>query len=102
MYSKFVSKTSSLQNPLSTFWAENLQLTDEKHRRGLAVYLGKDVNKLKAKGGGKWKYMGSEKAMLEAAERFSPYRSLFMWYLWRLSDVDLSALQDDDKVISET
>jgi len=79
-----------------------LQLTDEKHRRGLAVYLGKDVNKLKAKGGGKWKYMGSEKNMLEAAERFSPYRSLFMWYLWRLSDVDLSALQDDDKVISET
>ncbi|KAG9676637.1 DNA glycosylase, partial [Aureobasidium melanogenum] len=71
-------------------------------QRGLAVYLGKDVNKLKAKGGGKWKYMGSEKAMLEAAERFSPYRSLFMWYLWRLSDVDLSALQDDDKVISET
>lgn len=46
--------------------------------------------------------MGSEKAMLEAAERFSPYRSLFMWYMWRLSDVDLSALQDDDKVISET
>ncbi|KAG9628957.1 DNA glycosylase, partial [Aureobasidium melanogenum] len=71
-------------------------------QRGLAVYLGKDVNKLKAKGGGKWKYMGSEKAMLDAAERFSPYRSLFMWYLWRLSDVDLSALQDDDKVISET
>ncbi|KAH0343836.1 DNA glycosylase, partial [Aureobasidium melanogenum] len=71
-------------------------------QRGLAVYLGKDVNKLKAKGGGKWKYMGSEKAMLEAAERFSPYRSLFMWYMWRLSDVDLSALQDDDKVISET
>ncbi|KAH0022795.1 DNA glycosylase, partial [Aureobasidium melanogenum] len=71
-------------------------------QRGLAVYLGKDVNKLKAKGGGKWKYMGSEKNMLEAAERFSPYRSLFMWYLWRLSDVDLSALQDDDKVISET
>ncbi|KAK6004504.1 hypothetical protein QM012_008366 [Aureobasidium pullulans] len=71
-------------------------------QRGLAVYLGKDVNKLKAKGGGKWKYMGSEKAMLDAAERFSPYRSLFMWYMWRLSDVDLSALQDDDKVISET
>lgn len=43
-------------------------------RRGLAIYLGKDVSKLKAKGGGKWKYMGSEKAMLDAAERFSPYR----------------------------
>ena len=36
--------------------------------------MGKDVNKLKAKGGGKWKYMGSEQAMLEAAEKFSPYR----------------------------
>ncbi|KAG9896994.1 DNA glycosylase, partial [Aureobasidium melanogenum] len=71
-------------------------------QRGLAVYLGKDVNKLKAKGGGKWKYMGSEKAMLEAAEKFAPYRSLFMWYMWRLSDVDLSALDNDDKVISET
>ncbi|KAI4723135.1 3-methyladenine DNA glycosidase [Aureobasidium sp. EXF-10727] len=70
-------------------------------QRGLAVYTGKDVNKLKAKGGGKWKYMGSEQAMLDAAAKFSPYRSLFMWYMWRLSDVDLSALQDD-KVIAET
>ena len=43
-------------------------------RRGLAVYMGKDVSKLKAKGGGKWKYMGSEKAMLDAAEKFAPYR----------------------------
>lgn len=85
-----------------TCWGPDLwtNLCRER-RRGLAVYMGKDVNKLKAKGGGKWKYMGSEKAMLEAAEKFSPYRSLFMWYMWRLSDVDLSALQDD-KVISET
>ncbi|KAI5276037.1 3-methyladenine DNA glycosidase [Aureobasidium subglaciale] len=67
-------------------------------QRGLAVYTGKDVSKLKAKGGGKWKYMGSEKAMLEAAEKFSPYRSLFMWYMWRLSDVDVSTLQDQEAV----
>lgn len=51
-------------------------------QRGMAAYIGKDVKKLKAKGGGKWKYM-SEKEMIETAERFRPYRSLFMWYMWR-------------------
>jgi len=35
--------------------------------------LGKDVKKLKAKGGGKWKYL-SEKEMLEHSEKFAPYR----------------------------
>ncbi|THZ27080.1 3-methyladenine DNA glycosidase [Aureobasidium pullulans] len=70
-------------------------------QRGLAVYTGKDVNKLKAKGGGKWKYMGSEQAMLEAAEKFSPYRSLFMWYMWRLSDVDVSALEKMERTEAE-
>lgn len=33
---------------------------DEYFRRGMAAYVGRDVAKLKAKGGGKWKYM-SEK-----------------------------------------
>lgn len=42
-------------------------------QRGMAAYIGKDVGKLKAKGGGKWKYM-SEKDMLELAEHFRPYR----------------------------
>lgn len=42
-------------------------------RRGCAAFVGKDVNKLKAKGGGKFKYM-SENDMLELAERFRPYR----------------------------
>ncbi|MCJ1444647.1 MAG: 3-methyladenine DNA glycosylase [Stictis urceolatum] len=42
-------------------------------QRGLAALVGRDVKKLKAKGGGKWKYM-SEKEMLEHAERFAPYR----------------------------
>lgn len=51
-------------------------------QRGMAAYVGRDVGKLKAKGGGKWKYM-SEKEMVEVAEKFSPYRSLFMWYMWR-------------------
>lgn len=61
-------------------------------QRGMATYIGKDVSKLKNKGG-KWKYM-TEKEMLDGAARFSPYRSLFMWYMWRISDVDVSVLQD--------
>ncbi|KAF2872558.1 DNA glycosylase [Massariosphaeria phaeospora] len=59
-------------------------------QRGMAMYVGKDVSKLKSKGG-KWKYM-SEKDMLELAAKFSPYRSLFMWYMWRICDVDISVL----------
>lgn len=51
-------------------------------QRGMAAFIGKDVAKLKNKGG-KWKYM-SEKDMLEMSEKFSPYRSLFMWYMWRV------------------
>ncbi|EMC97051.1 hypothetical protein BAUCODRAFT_121565 [Baudoinia panamericana UAMH 10762] len=62
-------------------------------QRGMAAYKGRDVAKLKAKGG-KWKYM-SEKEMLEVAEPFRPYRSLFMWYMWRIEDVDVAAIQDN-------
>lgn len=39
----------------------------------MAAFVGRDVNKLKAKGGGKWKYM-NEKEMLEIAAPFAPYR----------------------------
>ena len=39
----------------------------------MAAYMGKDVSKLKAKGGGKWKYM-TEKDMLDISANFSPYR----------------------------
>jgi hypothetical protein len=42
-------------------------------QRGMAAYIGKDVSKLKAKGGGKWKYM-SEQDMLSIANQFVPYR----------------------------
>ncbi|KAI7649287.1 hypothetical protein KC319_g11258, partial [Hortaea werneckii] len=59
-------------------------------QRGMAAYKGRDVGKLKAKGG-KWKYM-SEKEMLETAEPFRPWRSLFMWYMWRIEDVDVDAM----------
>ncbi|EED23668.1 DNA-3-methyladenine glycosylase, putative [Talaromyces stipitatus ATCC 10500] len=59
-------------------------------QRGCAAFVGKDVNKLKAKGG-KFKYM-SESDMLELAEKFRPYRSLFMWYMWRVEEVDVAVL----------
>lgn len=41
-------------------------------QRGMAAYAGRDVSKLKAKGG-KWKYM-SEKEMLDMSAKFAPYR----------------------------
>ena len=74
--------------------------------------MGRDVSKLKAKGGGKWKYM-SEKEMLEVSEKFAPYRSvarqriqrlrrlmdqfrsLFMWYMWRIENVDVDAVENN-------
>ncbi|THC87955.1 hypothetical protein EYZ11_012598 [Aspergillus tanneri] len=43
-------------------------------QRGCAAFTGKDVNKLRAKGGGKFKYM-AEKDMLELAAKFAPYRT---------------------------
>ncbi|EER43544.1 DNA-3-methyladenine glycosylase [Histoplasma capsulatum H143] len=61
-------------------------------QRGMAAFMGRDVSKLKAKGGGKFKYM-SEKEMVDIAAPFSPYRSLFMWYMWRIEDVDVTVMQ---------
>jgi DNA-3-methyladenine glycosylase II len=78
----------------------------------MAAYMGKDVSKLKAKGGGKWKYM-SEADMLKHSEKFAPYRyvalyfnpwrkkgliactirSLFMWYMWKIEDVNLEVIE---------
>ncbi|OQE36303.1 hypothetical protein PENCOP_c012G00935 [Penicillium coprophilum] len=60
-------------------------------QRGCAAFVGRDVSKLKSKGGGKFKYM-AEKDMLELAAKFAPYRSLFMWYMWRIEDVDVAVL----------
>ncbi|KAJ5655477.1 DNA glycosylase [Penicillium longicatenatum] len=60
-------------------------------QRGCASFVGRDVSKLKGKGGGKFKYM-AEKDMLELAAKFAPYRSLFMWYMWRIEDVDVAVL----------
>ncbi|KAH6697001.1 DNA glycosylase [Plectosphaerella plurivora] len=61
-------------------------------QRGMAAFMGRDVSKLKAKGGGKWKYM-SEKEMLEISAKFAPYRSVFMWYMWRVEETDISTLE---------
>ncbi|KAL4927216.1 DNA-3-methyladenine glycosylase II [Aspergillus undulatus] len=59
-------------------------------QRGCAAFIGKDVSRLKAKGG-KFKYM-SENDMLELAAKFAPYRSLFMWYMWRVEEVDVTVM----------
>lgn len=48
----------------------------------MAAFMGKDVKKLKAKGGGKWKYM-SEQDMLRHSEKFAPYR----WVTRSLKDI---------------
>lgn len=53
--------------------ADDRKKKKKKNRRGCAAFMGKDVNKLKAKGGNKFKYM-SEKDMLELAAKFAPYR----------------------------
>lgn len=61
----------------------------------MAAFIGKDVKKLKSKGG-KWKYLSvccfrelsyidtdlfKEKEMIDISAPFAPYRSLFMWYM---------------------
>ncbi|KAH6840664.1 DNA glycosylase [Chaetomium sp. MPI-CAGE-AT-0009] len=61
-------------------------------QRGMAAFVGRDVARLKAKGGGKWKYM-AEREMEELAERFRPYRSVFMWYMWRVEETDVSTME---------
>lgn len=61
-------------------------------QRGMAAFMGRDIKKMKAKGGGKWKYM-TEKEMESIAEAFRPYRTLFMYYMWRVEDTDVQALE---------
>ncbi|KAI0153178.1 DNA glycosylase [Xylariaceae sp. FL1272] len=60
-------------------------------QRGMAAFSGKDVSKLK-NGKGKWKYM-SEADMTAMGERYKPYRSLFMWYMWRVEGTDVSTME---------
>lgn len=60
-------------------------------QRGMAAFVGRDVAKLKSKGG-KWKYMSAQE-MKELSERFAPYRSVFMWYMWQILETDVSTLE---------
>jgi len=60
-------------------------------QKGMAILDGRNVAKLKS-GKGKWKYM-SEADMLERAEKYRPYRSLFSWYTWRVADTQVEALE---------
>ncbi|KAL3424458.1 HhH-GPD superfamily base excision DNA repair protein [Phlyctema vagabunda] len=62
-------------------------------QKGMASLAGRDVSKAKSSGKGKWKYM-SEKEMEEIADKFRPYRSVFMWYTWRVADTDISTFDD--------
>ncbi|KAI0206926.1 DNA glycosylase [Astrocystis sublimbata] len=60
-------------------------------QRGMAAFEGRDIAKLKSKGG-KFKYM-SEADMTALADKFSPYRTLFMWYMWRVEETDISTME---------
>ncbi|KAI5927019.1 DNA glycosylase [Camillea tinctor] len=61
-------------------------------QRGMAAFVGRDVAKLKTSKAGKFKYM-AEREMEEIAARFAPYRSLFMWYMWRVEETDVSTME---------
>ncbi|KAI0509430.1 DNA glycosylase [Xylaria bambusicola] len=60
-------------------------------QRGMAAFVGRDIAKLKSKGG-KFKYM-SEADMKELSDKFKPYRTLFMWYMWRVEETDISTME---------
>ncbi|KAF7592013.1 3-methyladenine DNA glycosylase [Aspergillus hancockii] len=47
-------------------------------QRGVAAFIGKDASKLKSKSG--------QQEMLDISAKFAPYRSLFMWYMWKVID----------------
>ncbi len=36
----------------------------------------------------------SEQDMLKHSEKFTPYRSVFMWYMWRVEDVDINVVEE--------
>ncbi|KAI0114516.1 DNA glycosylase [Nemania sp. FL0031] len=61
-------------------------------QRGMAAFVGRDIAKLKTSKGGKFKYM-SEADMKALSDQFKPYRSLFMWYMWRVEETDISTME---------
>lgn len=36
----------------------------------------------------------TEQDMLKFSEKFAPYRSVFMWYMWRVEEVDTTVIED--------
>jgi DNA-3-methyladenine glycosylase II len=60
-------------------------------QRGMAAFEGRDVARMRSKGG-KWKYM-ARKEMEATAAKFAPYRSVYMWYMWRVEETDISTLE---------
>ncbi|CCU78221.1 DNA-3-methyladenine glycosylase [Blumeria hordei DH14] len=53
-------------------------------QKNMAAFVGRDISVLKTKSG-KWKYM-NESEMQQRAEKFKPYRSVYMWYIWKMSE----------------
>lgn len=56
-------------------------------QRGMAVFDGRDVAKLRNKPGS-WKYMSLQDMEARSAA-YKPYRSLFAWMMWRLDGTTL-------------
>lgn len=52
-------------------------------QKNMAASIGREISDLKVKSG-KWKYM-NESEMQQIAEKFKPYRSVYMWYIWKMS-----------------
>ncbi|KAI0474410.1 DNA glycosylase [Xylaria cf. heliscus] len=71
--------------------ADVFSLGDLGVQRGMAAFVGRDIAKLKSKGG-KFKYM-NEADMTALSDKFRPYRTLFMWYMWRVEETDTSAME---------
>lgn len=69
-------------------------------QRGMAIWQGRDVAKLR-NGKGKWKYM-KEEEMESLAERFRPWRSVFCWYMWRIGDTEVEAMGGEEGEIAKT
>lgn len=57
-------------------------------QRGMAVFFDQEhASSVKSR---KWKYMAKED-MLRLSAKFAPYRSIFMWFMWRVASVKGSA-----------
>ncbi|KAF8458830.1 DNA glycosylase, partial [Terfezia claveryi] len=73
-------------------------------QRGMAVWDGRNVNKLRKterKEGGmkvatKWKYM-SEEDMVRLSEEFKPWRTLFCLVMWRASDTQVASMKEREE-----